>query len=296
MINHLKHSEIDKKQWDKTIKNSAAPMIYAKSWYLDIVSPGWEALVLDDYDAVMPLTVKKKYFLTFFLQPLFTQQLGIFTEKNPSYPILMEFINAVPKKYFKTDIYLNYSNKDITMEDDIRKRNNYILSLDKPFEELFKKYNDNHKRNIKKAGKNKLTIKNNADVSELIKLFKTEQGAKIAVLNNHQYDVLEKIINYSRTHLNTDVLGVYSKNNKLIAGAVFINEGDRIYYLFGTSAEEARNTGAMQMLMNHYIKLNAESDFILDFEGSNIPGIAKFFKGFGAENQAYYHYKKWKLF
>ena len=54
MISCLENKAIDKPKWDALIAECGN--IYAYSWYLDIVHPGWDALVDDDYQAVMPLT------------------------------------------------------------------------------------------------------------------------------------------------------------------------------------------------------------------------------------------------
>src|SRR4030043_203599 len=62
MIKHLRHHEIDKERWDESIKKAFNGIIYAYSWYLDIVSPGWEALITEDYKKVMPLTGERHYF------------------------------------------------------------------------------------------------------------------------------------------------------------------------------------------------------------------------------------------
>ncbi len=59
MINYLKHDQIDQQRWDDCIAHAPNGLVYAWSWYLDIVHPGWEALVeiVDDkYLSVMPLT------------------------------------------------------------------------------------------------------------------------------------------------------------------------------------------------------------------------------------------------
>ena len=51
------------------------------TWYLDIVSPGWEAIVKEEagcYVAVLPLPVRRKFGLRYLQQPLLTQQLGLF--------------------------------------------------------------------------------------------------------------------------------------------------------------------------------------------------------------------------
>ncbi len=45
MIRHLKNDEIEREKWDECIAAAFNGNVYGFSWYLDIVSPGWEALV-----------------------------------------------------------------------------------------------------------------------------------------------------------------------------------------------------------------------------------------------------------
>jgi hypothetical protein len=59
-ILRLKHTEIDKQRWDKAIENSSFPSIYALSWYLDVVSPNWQALVSEDYSVCVSAYGKTK--------------------------------------------------------------------------------------------------------------------------------------------------------------------------------------------------------------------------------------------
>jgi hypothetical protein len=47
--------------------------------------------------------------------------------------------------------------------------------------------------------------------------------------------------------------------------------------------------------MDNIIFLFAEHRMVLDFEGSEIEGIARFFKSFGAEKRNYYRYKRNRL-
>jgi len=60
-IHHLSRKEIDDIRWNNCIEKSAAGLIYANAAYLDHLSAGWEALVVGDYECVMPLTQKKKF-------------------------------------------------------------------------------------------------------------------------------------------------------------------------------------------------------------------------------------------
>lgn len=48
------HSEIDADKWESCVANSLNVCIYAHCWYLDTLSLSWQALVMDDYVAVMP--------------------------------------------------------------------------------------------------------------------------------------------------------------------------------------------------------------------------------------------------
>src|ERR1019366_1761696 len=98
MVKHISHSKINFKKWDNCIANSVNSAIYAYSWYLDIVSPGWEALVAADYKTVMPLTQNSKYGINYLRQPFFTQQLGVFSTSELTEAILTDFLTAIPEK------------------------------------------------------------------------------------------------------------------------------------------------------------------------------------------------------
>ena len=83
MISFCKHNNIDFKKWDDCISNSINRKIYSFSWYLDIVAnKSWDALILDDYKAVMPLPYRRKLGKEYIYMPYFTQSLGVFFRDN----------------------------------------------------------------------------------------------------------------------------------------------------------------------------------------------------------------------
>src|SRR6478736_4032811 len=98
-------------------------LVYGYSWYLDKAAPGWDALILDDYEAVFPLPHKKKYSFEYVYQPLLTQQLGLFYKNLLGREQLTEFIAAIPKKFRFIDICLNETNE--LEEIPLIKRKNY---------------------------------------------------------------------------------------------------------------------------------------------------------------------------
>ena len=82
MIHYLKRKDIDIVKYNTCIEASINTRIYAYSWYLDIVATNWDILVLNDYEAVMPLPWRQKYFIKYMYPPAWTQQLGVFSKSR----------------------------------------------------------------------------------------------------------------------------------------------------------------------------------------------------------------------
>ena len=73
MIRYIRRKEIDIAKYDACIETAINARIYAYSWYLDIVADNWDILVLNDYEAVMPLPWRSKYFIKYVYPPAWTQ-------------------------------------------------------------------------------------------------------------------------------------------------------------------------------------------------------------------------------
>src|SRR5580658_3606681 len=115
-----------------------------RAFYLDAMAAGqWDALVLDDYRAVMPLTWRSKAAIRYLYQPAFTQQTGIFSP-SPVGPALVEaFLRQLDLHFRFAEIYLNYTNAHASLTP----RTNYILPLDAPYEQLVGRYRKDLIRN-----------------------------------------------------------------------------------------------------------------------------------------------------
>ena len=111
MIRYIAHNQIDKQRWDECIAQSPDGLIYAWSWYLDVVHPGWEALVEDDYETVMPLAPGRKFGINYLFQPFFTQKFGVLGKKEVSEAKIKEFFEAIPEKFKFGEFRINKSYK-----------------------------------------------------------------------------------------------------------------------------------------------------------------------------------------
>ena len=89
-----------------------------------------------------------------------------------------------------------------------------------------------------------------------------------------------------------EIRGAFTKNNKLCAGAVWFIKNNRAFYIFSATNGEAKKSSAMYCLMNEFIREYAGKNMVLDFEGSNLPGVAGFYKGFGTKECVYLQVQK----
>jgi len=288
-IRYLKYHEIDKMKWDTCISKSFNGIIYAYSWYLDIVCEDWDALIDGDYLRVFPLPVKRKFGNNLIYQPFFTQQLGVISQNILTQEVVAEFLNAIPKTFNYIEIQLNNFNKVDQTKFEIKPFLNHELDLINSYENIKKRYTENLKRKLKKTAESGLFINNNANPDEIVKLFINNKGRHIPQLRENDYISLRRII-YTAIHRGiAKVYGVYDSRNILCAGGFFLVSNRKITFLFSGLSKEGRDTNSMAFLLDQVIKANSNQHLTFDFEGSNDPGLAKFYKSFGSKEIIYYH-------
>jgi hypothetical protein len=277
-------SQIDPERWDQVISGASNGRVYARSWYLDRVSEDWQALVWGDYAYVMPLPVRKKWGLTQLVQPCYCQQLGIFP--SPPDNIAMAFLDAVRRHFRYVRISLNSQNSHWPT-DHLREMKNFILYLEFPYTGLYAAYSTHTQRHIRKADKNGLTFADGIALQDYLDFKTTNQSEEIY---GKCLPDFKKLASYILFEGKGSLVGVYNRSNELCAAAFFVFDERRIVYLNGVSSQAGREAGAMYFLMDHVIRMFAGHARYLDMEGSMIPGIARFFEGFGSHPETYIHW------
>ena len=135
-IHYLRHAEIDFSKWDNCIASASNGLIYGYSYYLNHMAKHWDALVLGDYEAVMPLTWNRKYGIYYLYQPFLTAQLGVFGA-SVNAAMLETFLQSIPSKFRYWDFYLNHQNTFPLNYFRLYQRKNLVLDLNKPYEEIY---------------------------------------------------------------------------------------------------------------------------------------------------------------
>ncbi|MDN5350599.1 MAG: hypothetical protein PWQ54_1995 [Bacteroidales bacterium] len=287
MIRYLTHSEIDKIKWDSCIKKAFNGNVYAWSWYLDIVHPEWHALVENDYERVFPLTGKRKYGVSYLFQPFFAQQLGIFSTSILSPVIVENFIAAIPQKYRFAEIRLNTHNKPEKQTKGLSWHRNHELDLINSYDRIYKNYSSNTKRNLKKAAHANLQLSRSVKPEDVVKLFRENRGRTISHWNDLEYNRLKQLAYTGIYRGQAQVIGVYSKPNELCAGAIFMQSHGKLVFLFSGANELAKENQALSFLIDEMIKMHSPGQLVFDFEGSDQPGLARYYKGFGSKETFY---------
>jgi len=280
-IEYLPQDQIDKTKWDRCIDASSNGLIYAYSFYLDQMSTHWDGLVLDDYKAVMPLPWRKKAGQHYLYQPFNVAQLGVFGE-TMNQELVEAFLNKVPKHFSYWDFPLNQKNYFAIPGFPFYDRINYILVLNRSAEYLWEGFSDNIKRNIKKSREAGCQIRTEISIDPIIELNK--QHNKDA--NENDYQNFKDLFVHLKEKGLVKTYGVFF-NDQLLSSVVFFFSHDRTYSILVGNHPDGRNLGTSHALIDAFIKDHAGKNLVLDFEGSDIEGLAKFYSGFGAVEEKY---------
>ena len=299
-IKFLNNSSIDRNKWDSCVQNSINRNIYACSWYLDIVCQNWSCLVYGDYELVFPIIFKDFFVFKKIYHPFFCQQLGPFSTSEEilhNKVVAFDLISILYSKYIKFKFSINHHCVHL-FKDVIRNNKftiNYVdrvnlgLDLDHSYSALFENYSNSHKRTLQNNYSHlKWDVKrivSESYINEFVSLYMNFIGVK-AKLSSRHASIIKSILSYSFLKHNGCLVGLRNEQNQLLGAAFFISFFDRDILLFNVS-DKSLKFNIMTFIIDYYIKMNVKKKKILDFEGSNILGLQRFYKGFGSVEKNY---------
>lgn len=290
-IRFLSRRNIDATKWDACVAASPHGLVYGLSWYLDLVAPHWTGLVLGDYEAVFPLPVNRKLLgLPQVYAPLLCQQLGPFA-RLPHPTDAERFLTAgIRGRFFwRFALHLNEAAQPpVGPRWQVQAAPNFVLPLDRPHNVLWAGYSDNHRRNVRKALRAGLVYDGALDVSFFVKKIKTYQAAKGNNIPETLYPMAEKLLAAALDRNAGRFVTATAPDGNLHAAAFFLHWKNRWIDLLNLTMPEGRDTGAMHGLIDHLVHQRADTGDLLDFEGSSMANLARFYQGFGAEERTFW--------
>ena len=284
MIKQIQRKNIDDERWNSIIAASKHETIYPYTWYMDASADQWFGLVMGDYEFVMPVAYRKKYSIKYIYQPFHNQQLGIHSEKIVEDEISQMFLDKIYSDFLKGDYSFNSGNTLFEKPGyTLNSRQNYVLSLNGEYESLQKNYTSNARRNLRKSSQFELEISDSIGVKEFVE-FKHNNNRKSE--GDAYYQNMTRLLLELERMGKSKLFGVYL-DKELVAAAVFLFSERRIIDMLAASNEKGRESLAMYHLIDTSIRKHAGEDILLDFEGSSIKSIARFFGDFGATPEIY---------
>jgi hypothetical protein len=296
MIRYLDQENLDRNKWDSCINESINGLEYSKSWYLDIVAPGWKALVKNDYESVFPLNHCKKWGLYYLDQPVFTRQLGVFSRLHLTEDLVSEFIEAIPRKYKFADICLNTFNKISDQYYKVISRMNFELDLINSYDNLWKNYSENLRNDLQKDAKAGITLLKGCKPDDIIKIVSENSGPETNRLTDKDYLKLSKIAYTGIYKGLVTTYCAYNRRNELLAGIILLMSYQKIVFLFSALTLTGRQNNTLAFLIDHLIREHAGQSITLDFDGSLNEYHARLYKSFGSKPCTYPHLELNKLF
>lgn len=291
-IQFLKNKEIDKVRWDECVKGAANGLIYARTFYLDNIAAEWSALAGENYEWVLPLTNKKKYGISYLYQPPFTQQLGFFSKPGITVPY-KEIINYLQKHYGFCEINWNYATSPLLtiLPLLIETASNFILDLSIGYENIAANYHTDLIKNLKRNKRFQHVYRATNDYNKSIQLYREYYGKRIPHVKESDYKNFSEICSYAIQNNMIICREAVNEQGTLMAAALLLFDGKRLYNLMNTTTEAGRRTEANHFLINAIVEEFSGKEIVLDFEGSDLPGVKSFYENFGAVNQPYFRLK-----
>lgn len=292
----LSREQIDAQTWDNHISQSRQCVIYALSWYLDIVCEQWEVLVwpsAEDFSIAMPLPVRRKLGVRVLQQPLFCQYLGIFSKHELNTGQCEAFLQILAARFSYISGY-TFNPENLPVMDtlclksfELQVFQTHWLPLDRPYAALYAAYCRDRKKNLKKGKRMDWKLVESVDFEPLITLFVENHAAGVGKIKADAYQVLrtlgERCIKAGCGRL------LYAHaGSGISAGILLTRYCGRTIYLFNAADFAGRKGNARAAMLDAYFRENAATKLVFDFESPQKESIADYYAGFGAAAMPFY--------
>jgi len=283
--------------------------VFFQPWWLDIVSADWDMLFGMEEEkvrAVFPVCREYKFGLKLLRNPLLTPYLGPFflgSGRLPEAALLHDMWQQMPRwDSFDMEAMPGFNDTALfgSMGFETRFKDTYMIDLAPDREQLFSKISSNHRNLIRQA--TPLHQVSNA-LQHLPVLLELHKATFTRKKKPYPFDpeIIRKLVETGTARNSGHLFAALDASGQVTASIFTVNDARTMYLLLSTFHTERAHPGAVRMLIWEAIrKAKALGLSSFDFEGSMDPGIAAFFRRFGAERKTYLCVSKttspiWKL-
>jgi hypothetical protein len=286
-IQYIKHPQLDLNAWRSCVETSAGPAIYGDPDFLRAMAGDFDALVVDDYAALMPIFKRTKWGIEYLYQPAFIQKTGIFHKpgasgSGASGELCDGLISYCKNKFSFGEICINGS----PGSGHIKERANYILPLDKAYAFIRSSYSGDLLKNLKIAARYDFEYRKSTEYTGIVRIFRDAYAERLSY-NGDDYSNFAGFCG-SKSGTPLILARELHLDGQLYAACLCLRDHQRLYLIMNYTSAAGRKMAANHLLVDRLISEFAGKIGWLDFEGSDQPGIAHFYKNYGAVNEPYY--------
>jgi len=299
----------EKLAYKEFLKENPDIGIFHQDWWLDSLcgSENWDILLVKRDDKIigaLPFYFKKKFFFfRIITQPPLTQFMGPIIKNTASKynkkignqkKVIQELIDQLPKfSYFSQACSSDLTNWLPFYWKGFKQNTLYTYVLDdlSNLEVVWNGFSGSVRTDIRKAKKNHVVIREDADINEFYSLYQSTYKRKKqkAPINIETLLALDKACSEKQCR---KILIAEDQDKNILSGAFIIWDSKTAYYLLGGLNESAQRYGSQSYLLWEAIKFSSSKVERFDFEGSMNEQIERFFRAFGAKQQQYFNLSK----
>jgi hypothetical protein len=282
-IRILPGHNIDRVQWDACVASASEQNIFMYSWALDSLCDNWDGLVVENYEAVLPLPWRKKFhLLRYVYQVPFMTMLTLMGD----HPGIHNIYKAITSKFR----FAHFDIANITFQPLAKAaRVDLFVPLDEPYTHIHERFTRECKKNIQKAIRRgcKLLITDDLDM-----VFQTYHKAYGELQQDHLQGNYSKALVFCREAINRKKAQCYKivqeQSGELLYAGIILHDKNRYYYWLGAPTETGRQCRATYFLIHSLLQQHAGSNQVFDFCGSDIPNVAHFYRQFSPQESRYH--------
>jgi len=284
----IHNKDIDRTVWDAFIYSSISGSIFNLGWYLDIVFPQWQALIVtDEYDwvAVLPLFPRKKMGFNISLQPLLVRYSGV-SRNEPAFT--REKLNTVIDEALSEFSVCHFTSLvDFLPETEQKKKITYKLDISTGYDQIFGGFKKSLRNKIHHFKNHGFSITEDKTASAITHLFHHyDEIGKFKVPKDY-CEKLELLYAVAQQKKMARIVSVRNADMEVVASILYYYFRDTVYLFSGLINKNYNVPGIKPYLLSLEIKNDSGKYKKLDFLGSLIPGVAKFNESFGAIPHSY---------
>lgn len=281
--------------------NSAAYTVLQEPWWWDATAlNGWEqAKVVVDGEVVArwPFTRRRSFSgLTILGAPQLTNRAGPWiaplagkatTRHARSGALLQQLIDQLPRFHFfaqNLHPHLEYWMPLLWNDFRLEARVSYVIDDCSDLDRLEADLDETTRRQLRKARRHLAAEEiGAAQLIDIVRKTFGRQGHGMRV----RPELIESALAAATTRQAGHAIGVVDSAGRLHAAALYVWDHHRMYYLLGGGDPALRSSGAGTFALWQGVRSAHERGLVFDFEGSMLPPIERFFRGFGARPDTY---------